>query len=93
MCMIFFLSVFGNQANNGHGTNFAAKVAPIGPLLFSLSSLLCPLILFSFLAKLALKCVCLEMKQGKWKTLERKWEIKLFWSVFSWWGERKINGV
>ena len=30
------------------------------------------------------------MKQGGWKTLERKWDGKLFWSVFSWIG-RKVN--
>ena len=29
-------------------------------------------------------CVCLEVKQCGWKTLERKWERKLFWSVFGW---------
>ena len=29
------------------------------------------------------------MKHGIWKTLERKWEEKLFWSVFDWVGRKK----
>ena len=28
------------------------------------------------------ECVCLEVKYGGWKALERKCEGKLFWSVF-----------
>ena len=44
-----------------------------------------------FANDIILGCVCLEVKQDEWKTLERKWEGKLFWSVFDWIG-RKING-
>ena len=33
-------------------------------------------------------CICLEVKQSGWKTLERKWEGKLFWSVFGWIGKK-----
>ena len=42
-----------------------------------------------------LGCVCLEVKHDEWKTFERKWKWKLFWSVFGcvrrkknkWWGQ------
>ena len=36
--------------------------------------------------------VCLEVKYGGWKTLERKWEGKLFGVCLIGWRERKING-
>ena len=32
--------------------------------------------------------VCLEVKHGRWKTLDRKWERKLFWSMFVWVGRK-----
>ena len=31
----------------------------------------------------------MEVKQGEWKTLERKWEWKFFWSVFGWVGRKE----
>ena len=31
----------------------------------------------------------MEVKQCGWKTLERKWERKLFWSVFGWVGKKE----
>ena len=39
--------------------------------------------------KWPLGCVCLEVKQGRWKTLKKKWEEKLFWSVFGWMGRKE----
>ena len=37
-----------------------------------------------FANDIILGCVCLEVKQDEWKTLERKWEGKLFKSMFGW---------
>ena len=37
----------------------------------------------------ALGCVYLEVKHDGWKTLKRKWERKLFWSVFGWVGRKE----
>ena len=42
-----------------------------------------------FANDIILGCVCLEVKQDEWKTLERKWEGKLFWSVFGWMGRKE----
>ena len=39
-----------------------------------------------------LGCVCLEVKYGRWKTLERKWKWKLFRVCLVGWRGRKING-
>ena len=36
-----------------------------------------------------LGCVCLKVKEGEWKTLERKWEEIFFLSVFGWVGRKK----
>ena len=36
-----------------------------------------------------LGCVCLEVKHDEWKTFERKWKWKLFWSVFGCVGRKK----
>ena len=41
--------------------------------------------------KRQLGCVCLKVKYGGWKTLERKWEEKLFGVCLIGWRERKIN--
>ena len=30
-----------------------------------------------------------KVKQGRQKTLERKWEEKLFWNVFGWVGRKE----
>ena len=39
--------------------------------------------------KWPLGCVCLEVKQGRWKTLKKKWDKILLWSVFGWMGRKE----
>ena len=41
---------------------------------------------------LPLGCVCLGVKYGEWKTLERKMEENFFWVCLVRWKGRKING-
>ena len=42
---------------------------------------------------LDLECVCLEMKYGGWKTLEKKIRMKTFLSRFGWVGSKENKSL